>query len=75
MAETQAEGAGLVGNGSSYSQSRVLVVDDNEQNLELLAACLDPLGCQVATATDGPKRQSQVHLCVANWKSVSLVAP
>lgn len=33
--------------------STVLVVDDNAQNLELLVAYLDTLGCNVATAADG----------------------
>ncbi len=33
--------------------SKVLVVDDNAQNLELLVAYLDGLGCKVATAADG----------------------
>ena len=33
--------------------STVLVVDDNEQNLELLVAYLDTLGCKVETAIDG----------------------
>ena len=31
----------------------VLVVDDHVQNLELLEAYLEPLGCSVVTATDG----------------------
>lgn len=31
----------------------VLVVDDNLQNLELIAAYLEELGCEVRTATDG----------------------
>ena len=33
--------------------SKVLVVDDNAQNLELLVAYLDGLDCEVATAADG----------------------
>ena len=33
--------------------SKVLVVDDNAQNLELLVAYLDTVGCKVATAVDG----------------------
>jgi len=33
--------------------ARVLVVDDNEQNLELLQAYLEELGCQIETAGDG----------------------
>jgi len=35
------------------ASSKVLVVDDNPQNLELLVANLDAIGCQVATALDG----------------------
>lgn len=31
----------------------VLLVDDNEQNLELLLAYLDDLGCELRTAPDG----------------------
>ncbi len=31
----------------------VLLVDDNEQNLELLLAYLDELGCELRTAPDG----------------------
>jgi two-component system cell cycle response regulator len=35
------------------SESTILVVDDNEQNLELLQAYLDELPCRIVTATDG----------------------
>ena len=35
------------------TDSTVLVVDDNEQNLELLVAYLDSLECRVVTAIDG----------------------
>ena len=35
------------------SASKVLVVDDNAQNLELLVAYLDSLDCKVVTASDG----------------------
>ena len=42
-----------LGENIRYDQSRILVVDDNAQNLELLVAYLDSLGCKVATATDG----------------------
>ncbi len=34
-------------------QPRVLLVDDNEQNLELLQAYLEDLPCEIVTATDG----------------------
>ncbi|MEQ9460391.1 MAG: DUF2064 domain-containing protein [Phycisphaeraceae bacterium] len=36
-----------------YSSCRVLVVDDNQQNLELLEAYLEPLGCRVDAVQDG----------------------
>lgn len=32
---------------------RVLLVDDNQQNLELLEAYVEDLGCEIATARDG----------------------
>jgi CheY-like chemotaxis protein len=35
------------------AESKILVVDDNEQNLELLVAYLETLGCPVVTAVDG----------------------
>lgn len=35
------------------SRCNVLLADDNEQNLELLLAYLEDLGCEVRTATDG----------------------
>ncbi|MDY6913904.1 MAG: response regulator [Planctomycetota bacterium] len=38
---------------AKVSQSNILVVDDNTQNLELLVAYLDSLGCKVYTATNG----------------------
>jgi CheY-like chemotaxis protein len=41
------------------SRSHVLVVDDNAQNLELLAAYLDTLGCKVSTAADGMEALEQ----------------
>ena len=38
---------------ADYSTSVVLVVDDNQQNLELLQAYLESLGCTILAATDG----------------------
>jgi two-component system alkaline phosphatase synthesis response regulator PhoP len=34
-------------------ESTVLIADDNDQNVELLQAYLDELGCRVVTAADG----------------------
>ncbi len=43
------------------SQSSILVVDDNEQNLELLQAYLEELECPVRTARDGVEAMSSVE--------------
>ncbi|MFB3891438.1 MAG: two-component system response regulator [Phycisphaerae bacterium] len=44
-----------------FDQTRILVVDDNAQNLELLVAYLDTLGCKVVTAADGVEALNQVR--------------
>jgi len=38
----------------------VLLVDDNEQNLELLVAYLEELGCELRTASDGLEALDEV---------------
>jgi two-component system alkaline phosphatase synthesis response regulator PhoP len=43
------------------AESRVLVVDDNLQNLELLVAYLDSLPCEVSTAADGIEALEKVQ--------------
>ncbi len=42
------------------SKASILVVDDNEQNLELLVAYLEDLGCEIRTAQDGPEALEEV---------------
>jgi len=42
-----------VGSDARVAESKILVVDDNEQNLELLVAYLETLQCPVVTAFDG----------------------
>ena len=42
------------------SKSTILVVDDNPQNLELLQAYLEDLGCQVISAVDGVEAMQAV---------------
>ena len=42
-----------VDSDARMAESKILVVDDNEQNLELLVAYLETLGCPVVTAIDG----------------------
>ena len=50
-----------VSGAGKVAESRILVVDDNPQNLELLVANLDPLGCQVSTAVDGVETLEKVQ--------------
>jgi len=38
---------------NDLKEAKVLIVDDNEQNLELLQAYLDDIGCQTIPACDG----------------------
>lgn len=45
---------------SDLSWASVLLVDDNEQNLELLAAYLEDLGCPVKVARDGQEALEQM---------------
>src|SRR5215831_8541459 len=54
--ESSAPGAGsapLAASDLDVTGSVVLLVDDNEQNLELLLAYLEELGCELRTAADG----------------------
>jgi CheY-like chemotaxis protein len=51
----------VAGDGPRLSDSRILVVDDNEQNLELLVAYLDDLEAQVVTAADGMEALDKVR--------------
>jgi two-component system, OmpR family, alkaline phosphatase synthesis response regulator PhoP len=54
MSETTTDPGDVRGQEQAkIAQSKVLVVDDNAQNLELLVAYLDSLQCQVSTAADG----------------------
>jgi two-component system, OmpR family, alkaline phosphatase synthesis response regulator PhoP len=43
------------------STASVLIVDDNEQNLELVEAYLEELGCQIKTAKDGAEALKAVE--------------
>jgi len=51
MSQTPSEGSYL--SDEQLANSNILVVDDNAQNLELVVAYLDTLGCRIATASDG----------------------
>ncbi|MCE5326725.1 MAG: response regulator [Planctomycetaceae bacterium] len=53
MSQTPADSIGEASDEQVFAGSKVLVVDDNEQNLELLAAYLEALKCKVIMAADG----------------------
>ncbi len=57
------------------SQSRILVVDDNPQNLELLVAYLDSLECEVDTAVDGVDALEQVGKQVPDLILLDIMMP
>jgi CheY-like chemotaxis protein len=57
------------------SQSRILVVDDNPQNLELLVAYLDSLECEVDTAVDGVDALEQVGKQVPDLLLLDIMMP
>ncbi|MEY4827749.1 MAG: Response regulator PleD, partial [Planctomycetota bacterium] len=40
-------------NDSDLAAASLLLVDDNQQNLELMLAWLEPLGCRLEVAHDG----------------------
>ncbi len=48
-------------NASDIQKGRILVVDDNPQNLELLVAYLDALECEVETAADGVEALEKIQ--------------
>jgi len=55
--------------------SKVLVVDDNSQNLELLVAYLETLGCKVTTAVDGIDALEKVRGAVPDLILLDIMMP
>lgn len=41
--------------------AKVLVVDDNQQNLELIVAYLEDIDCQVSSASEGPEALDMIR--------------
>ena len=61
MAEAPADTTAAANGDAAMARSKVLVVDDNVQNLELLVAYLDVLACEVSTAVDGIEALEKVR--------------
>jgi CheY-like chemotaxis protein len=47
--------------GEDLTTALVLIVDDQAQNVELLEAYLEDIGCQVRTAHDGPEALAEIE--------------
>ena len=46
---------------TDVAESLLLIVDDNEQNVELLQAYLEPIGCGIEVAYDGVEALARVE--------------
>lgn len=63
------------GSEDAMEHAAVLVVDDNEQNLELLQAYLDGLGCSIRTARDGVEAMAAVEEAVPDLVLLDVMMP
>lgn len=66
---------GLQNEREMIASSKVLVVDDNAQNLELLVAYLESLGCKVQTAVDGLDALEKVKQVVPDLILLDVMMP
>lgn len=55
--------------------STILIVDDNEQNLELIQAYLEGLGCIIRTATDGHEAVQSVEASLPDIILLDVMMP
>lgn len=62
-------------NMEDLSKASVLLVDDNEQNLELLRAYLDDLGCETRTAGDGIEAMAAIEASVPDLVLLDVMMP
>jgi two-component system, OmpR family, alkaline phosphatase synthesis response regulator PhoP len=69
--QTQPDHAGA----TDIAGCRILLVDDNEQNLELLLAYLDELGCELRTAIDGPEALDDVAKAAPDLILLDIMMP
>ena len=60
---------------SKIEDSTILVVDDNAQNLELIVAYLDGLGCKVVTAVDGIDAMAKIAQRVPDLILLDVMMP
>ncbi len=57
------------------SEATILLVDDNEQNLELMQAYLEDLGCEVRMAEDGVAAMEAIEQCQPDLMLLDVMMP
>ena len=57
------------------SDSTVLLVDDNAQNLELMQAFLEELPCNIQTASDGVEAIEKIERCIPDLLILDVMMP
>ena len=55
------------------SNSTILLVDDNAQNLELMQAFLEELPCNIQTASDGVEAIEKIDRCIPDLLILDVV--
>lgn len=61
--------------GIDLSNSTILLVDDNEQNLELMQAFLEELSCTIQTAADGIEAIEKIERSVPDLLILDVMMP
>ena len=61
--------------GIDLSNSTILLVDDNEQNLELMQAFLEELHCTIQTAADGIEAIEKIERSVPDLLILDVMMP
>ena len=61
--------------GIDLSNSTILLVDDNEQNLELMQAFLEELSCTIQTASDGIEAIEKIERSVPDLLILDVMMP
>ena len=61
--------------GIDLSNSTILLVDDNEQNLELMQAFLEELSCTIQTASDGIEAIKKIERSVPDLLILDVMMP
>ena len=65
----------LDGQGIDLSNSTILLVDDNAQNLELMQAFLEELPCNIQTASDGIEAIQKMERSIPDLLILDVMMP